>query len=161
MKIIDNFLPDYQFKQIQSIVLSDSIPWTFSNGIANDDIPRGSFQFVHYYFDDGKLFKDGPSVLAPCLKELKVGAVFSIKCNLTSRTLFHRKTGWHTDNLPCSTTAVYYINTNNGWTEFKKGGKVKSVENRMLIFDSSLEHMGVTCTDQKSRVVINFNYENN
>jgi hypothetical protein len=56
---------------------------------------------------------------------------------------------------------VYYINTNNGWTEFKKGGKVKSVENRMLIFDSSLEHMGVTCTDQKSRVVINFNYENN
>ena len=62
-------------------------------------------------------------------------------------------------DFPCSTTAILYINTNNGYTKFKKGGKVKSVANRMLIFDSQLEHAGVTCTDALRRVVVNFNYD--
>ena len=51
------------------------------------------------------------------------------------------------------------LNTCNGYTKFKKSGKVKSVANRMVIFDSNLEHQGVTCTDKKRRVVINFNYD--
>ena len=55
-------------------------------------------------------------------------------------------------------TAIFYVNTNNGWTEFKKGGKVKSVANRIVIFDSQLYHQGYTCTDQKRRVVMNFNW---
>ena len=42
---------------------------------------------------------------------------------------------------------------------FKKGGKVKSVANRMVIFNSSLEHTGFSCTDEKIRIVINFNWE--
>ena len=42
---------------------------------------------------------------------------------------------------------------------FKKGGKVKCIENRLVTFDSNLEHAGVTCTDKKRKVVINFNYE--
>ena len=56
------------------------------------------------------------------------------------------------------TTATYYLNTNNGYTELKTGEKVESVENRMLVFDSNIEHQGVTCTDEKRRVLINFNY---
>ena len=51
------------------------------------------------------------------------------------------------------------MNTCNGWTEFEKGGKVKSVENRIVIFDSNLKHQGVTCTNEQRRVLINFNYE--
>ena len=31
--------------------------------------------------------------------------------------------------------------------------------NRMVIFDSNLEHQGVTCTDEKRRVIVNFNYD--
>ena len=50
------------------------------------------------------------------------------------------------------------MNTNNGYTTFKDGTKVDSVANRMIIFDSELDHTGTTCTDQKSRVIINFNF---
>jgi len=50
------------------------------------------------------------------------------------------------------------LNTCNGWTKFKKGGKVDCVANRVVIFNSNLEHAGITCTDQKRKVVINFNY---
>ena len=56
------------------------------------------------------------------------------------------------------TTSILYINTNNGWTVIKGYGKVESVANRMVIFDSNLQHSGVTCTDKNRRVVINFNY---
>ena len=86
--------------------------------------------------------------------------------NLNTRTFFHRKTGFHNDQRhpreghPLhQKTAVFYINTNNGWTYIKNGGKVKSVANRIVIFDSNLEHTGVTCTDEKRRVIVNFNYD--
>ena len=36
--------------------------------------------------------------------------------------------------------------------------KVESIENRFVTFPSHLHHTGTTCTDQKRRVVINFNY---
>ena len=29
-------------------------------------------------------------------------------------------------------TSIYYVNSNNGFTRFKGGGKVKSVANRMV-----------------------------
>ena len=51
------------------------------------------------------------------------------------------------------------MNTNNGWTEFKSGIKVNSIANRMLIFDSKYEHVGVTSTDSNRRVVLNFNFK--
>ena len=73
------------------------------------------------------------------------------------KTIFNRSSGWHHD-LDNMTTAVLYMNTCNGWTQFKKGGKVKSVANRMVIFDNNLLHAGVTCTDEKRRIVVNFNY---
>ena len=80
-----------------------------------------------------------------------------VKANLNTRTLLPRKSGYHIDysNL---TTAIFYLTTNNGFTKFKKGRKIKSVANRMLIFDSNMEHTAVSSTNHNKRVVINFNY---
>jgi len=36
--------------------------------------------------------------------------------------------------------------------------KVESVANRLVEFDSNLEHTGSSCTDENIRVVINLNY---
>ena len=55
-------------------------------------------------------------------------------------------------------TAVFYVNTNNGYTEFEDGTKVESVENRIVFFDGSIPHNSSTCTDQKIRSVISVNY---
>ena len=51
------------------------------------------------------------------------------------------------------------MNTNDGYTEFENGHRVESVANRVVIFDSNIKHTGVSCTDEKRRVVINFNGE--
>ena len=161
MKVIDNFLPDYFFKSLRKELLTANFPWYYNDNIVCED--DGLYQFTHTFYDIRE--NRNPSVhfslFELATQKLGVKKLLRIKGNLNPRTVFNRKTGWHTDleMMGPHQTAVYYINTNNGWTKFKKGGKVKSVANRMVIFDSNLEHQGVTCTDEKRRVVINFNYE--
>ena len=44
--------------------------------------------------------------------------------------------------------------------KFEDGTKVPSVANTFVTFPSDIKHTGTTCTDQKFRSVINFNYIN-
>ena len=160
MKVIDDFLPDYYFKSIHNTLLGFEFPWYYYKHVNYSDIEDDMFQFIHIFYDKS-LGPDSQFFLMEIfLRRLGVRDLYRIKANLNPRTFFHRKTGYHIDLEESGPhqTAVYYVNSNNGYTEFKKGGKVKSVANRMVIFDSKLEHQGVTTTDQKARVVINFNY---
>ena len=52
----------------------------------------------------------------------------------------------------------YYINTNNGGTEFANGDFAKSVANRAVIVDGNIEHQTVGQTDADVRLIININY---
>ena len=45
-----------------------------------------------------------------------------------------------------------------GSTLFKNKEQVDSIENRMIIFPSKLEHAGTTHTNEKTRAVMNINY---
>ena len=51
------------------------------------------------------------------------------------------------------------MNTNDGYTEFETGEIVKSVANRLVTFDSSIKHLGTSCTDQIDRKVLNINWD--
>ena len=161
LKVIDNFLSEYQFKQIQSVVMSYDFPWFYNSGILRENEP-GRYQFIHHFYKPEEI---GPassseyySLLDFCQNKLGVKKLRRIKGNLNTRTVFHRKTGWHYDYADM-TTAILYHNTNNGWTEIEGYGKINSVANRVVIFDSNLKHTGVTTTDEKIRVMLNFNYE--
>ena len=156
MEIIDNFLHSYHFKQLQSIMMGYDFNWFWNDQICYEGDPF--YQFYHSFYQEDRLSKFYENVLDSFVARIKHKKMHRIKANLNTRTLFHRKAGYHID-FEDMMTAVYYVNTNNGWTKFKKGGRVKSVANRVLIFDSNLEHAGVTCTDEKRRVVMNFNYE--
>ena len=56
------------------------------------------------------------------------------------------------------TTGIYYVNTNDGYTELKDGTIIESVGNRLVTFPSNMLHRGTSCTDEPMRAVINFNY---
>ena len=166
MKVIDDFLSDYYFKQIQDEVLSSTFPWFYNDQIVNEE--DDLYQFIHnvYNIDRGGIASNRYPLFDIVQQKLGVKRLDRIKMNLNTRTFFLRKTGFHNDQRhpreghPLhQKTAVFYINTNNGWTYIKNGGKVKSVANRIVIFDSNLEHTGVTCTDEKRRVIVNFNYD--
>ena len=164
MEVVDNFLEPYYFDQLYTVLMEEEIPWYYNDCKVRGDSTDGDglYQFIHgfYHFKRGGVVSDGFDIFEHILYKLRIKELYRIKANLTPRTKSHDHSGWHVDfpSLPVGKTAIFYMNTNNGWTKFKKGGRVKSVANRMVIFDSDLEHAGVTCTDEKRRVVVNFNY---
>ena len=169
-EVIDNFLPEYQFKQLQSMILSEEFPWYFNNRITEDQRNKSiKYQFIHKLYD---LYSCGGSTeyvefgdelktkLSLICNLLKVNILYKIKVNARPKSFFKRSSGgFHIDNAGADHTSIFYINTNNGYTKFMKGGKVKSVENRMVIFPSDLYHQGFTCSDKQRKVVINFNFD--
>ena len=166
MEIYDDFLSEYQFKNFDTQIVNNAyFPWYYNDMVVtgkND----GGYQFTHGIFDlhVGGVVSDMFPLFTPLLEKLKVRHLVRIKLNLNPKTFFHHGGGWHVDYwpndpFPHTKTAVFYLNTNNGWTSFKKGGRVKSKSNRIVIFDSSLKHQGVTCTDNNRRVIVNFNYD--
>ena len=164
MNVIDNFIHPEQFQHIQNVMLGSEFTWNYNDGIVGSDDPPGTFQFTHTFFaahgvtpDPDRVIKSPwLSILDPVVERLG-GKGWRIKANMGPRTTEIRRNKFHID-FPNIKTAVYFINTNNGWTEFQNGDKVESVANRIVIFDSNTMHTGTTCTDEKVRVLINFNY---
>ena len=156
VQVIDNFLPSYNFKQIESVLMGENFSWFYNPDAVTGPYAKkeNMFQFTHRHKPQYM------PLVEPSLSRLGVSQLFRVKANLLSRTTFNRSTGYHVDypDKNYYKSAILYVNTNNGWTHIKEYGKVKSVANRIVIFDGNLEHVGYTCTDKKTRVVINFNY---
>ena len=163
MEIIDNFLDPYSFKSIQKTMLNlglnSSFPWFTKvgasvSGMKNND----GIYFTHMFYLDQP---ESPFIelLNPLIQKIPYdpNKLKRVKGNLypsTQRKIFH---GWHIDYKESHQGCIFYINTNNGYTIFKNK-KVKSVENRLLLFDPSIPHRSTTCTDVNYRININFNY---
>lgn len=164
IRIIDNFLPKAEFQEIQKILLGDRFAWFQNQYIVQPEKNLGleeyyDYQFTHVFYRNYSICSDLFSLLDPILIKLNPSAIVRIKANLIPRADKIVEHQLHTDITNFKGyTAVFYMNTNNGYTVFETGEKVNSVENRIVIFDSTLLHSGTTCTDQKNRVVINFNY---
>jgi len=160
MEIIDNFLPEEVFRKIQLMFYREDFPWFWNNAKSTEGESfcdeLDNYQFVHTFYND--LARRSTWDIEPIVKKLEPKALVRIKANLNPRTSEIVKFGFHIDNRFDCKTAIYYINTNDGYTEFVNGKKVESVENRMVIFDSSLGHTGTSCTNEKRRIVLNFNY---
>lgn len=156
IKIIDNFLDNFQFKNLKDFFFGKDINWFFNDFITikND----GEFQFTHYFYDNFSVNSDYFNFILPILNKLQCKSLIRIKANLTTKSNQIKNFKLHTDyNFNCN-TAIFYLNTNNGKTIFENKKEIKSIENRMIIFPSKLKHTGTTHTDEKIRIVLNINY---
>jgi len=158
-KIIDNFLPENIFNPLFDLMSSYHFPWYFNEFVADEDSPLDNFQFTHTFFNTSIDVVHTPyhNFISPIIDRLDVKKLERVKANLNPRTSTHEEGGYHIDMEDC-TTSILYLNTNNGWTEIQGNGKIECVKNRLVTFDSNLIHSGYTCTDQKRKVVLNFNY---
>ena len=162
-KVIDNLLPQDDFIKIQEEILGPHMPWAYNNFIVKPsesikkDIDLYDFQFTHTFYRDYQATSSAMHLVDPILRILNPSAIIRIKANLQPRTEkiivndFHRDHDHYNGKI-----AVFYINTNNGYTLLSDGTKIDSIENRLLLFDGDILHTGTTCTDQKIRCVINF-----
>jgi hypothetical protein len=113
------------------------------------------------YRNDVGVKSDYYDNLMPLLSKINPKEILRVKANLGTRTTTHIEGGMHTDSKMEHTTAIFYLNTNNGFTVFKNGDKVNSLENRLVVFNSTILHSGFSQTDTNIRVVLNLNYIEN
>ena len=170
IKIIDNFLPEDIFNPLFDLMSSDTFPWFFNNSVLDPNDPSiekdsspDNYQFTHTFFNSSLnvIYTPHHSLLSPIIDKFKVKKLERVKANLNPRTSTNIKGGYHIDTDKNVTTSILYMNTNNGWTEFQGGDKIDCVQNRIVTFNSNMMHTGYTCTDQKRKMVINFNYGKN
>ena len=160
----DNFLKLKDYHEIYNYFMSANPMWGFNTsvkygGSGEQNSNLDDFQFVNVLYHNGTINSDGFNILSPILDKIKPRALLRIKANLVPRLHKIVEHEMHIDyHWDDSITSVFYVNTNNGYTKFKDGTKVDSVGNRLVTFPSTIEHCGTTCTDTKSRVVLNFNY---
>jgi hypothetical protein len=160
IKIIDNFLEKEISKNIKKILHSSYFPWYFNFGVNN--VNDGYFQFVHNFYQENAPQSDYIKILNPILEKLNIFSLIRIKANLITITPKLIEHGMHQDYLIDNLkTAIYYVNTNNGYTVFEDETKINSIENRIAIFKTNKLHSGSSCTDKNTRIVINFNYIEN
>ncbi len=157
--IVHNALSEPEFNNIKEIFYGYDIHWSYNDGIVNTD-NKSDFQFVHLIFDHTKAAY-GPiwGSMLPIIEKITPSNIVRIKANLRTRTHKIENSDFHCDVwMPGALTAIYYVDTNNGYTEFKDGDKISSVANKLVVFRSNLPHQGTSCTDQNRRIVINFNF---
>ena len=169
IKIEDNFLVQEEFDELQALIMGEEFAWYYTGTIDYED-QKDKFQFTHMFYIGmtpcSPHFKD----LSPILELIQPVSIFRIKSNLLTKTPNIVKNAFHVDmnmpeeNLKQWTTSIFYLNTNDGYTEFRDGRiementKVKSVANRLVTFPTNMNHTGTSCTDEKIRLVINFDY---
>ena len=157
IEIIDNFLPEEEFKSIQSLMMGGQFKWFYSKGRTTED--DGKYLMVHMFFQpEVGSNSQHINIWNTFMNKVEAKKCERIKANLTFRTPTIEPALFHID-YPDGKTAVFYINTNDGYTEFESGVRVSSVANRVCIFDSNLKHRGTTHSEgENQRIVVNFNY---
>jgi hypothetical protein len=164
-QIIDNVLDKSILEIIQKKMLHDEdFPWYYNDSVVykggDDGDHDYNFQFIHNFYNYTAK-SNFYGLLKPIIEYIEPAALTRIKANLTPRTSEQICHSPHIDfeDYP-GKTAVFYINSNNGMTVLDGEGyvEVESVENRMVVFDTSTLHSGWTQTDEKVRCVLNINF---
>jgi|TARA_R100001086_G_scaffold206411_1_gene122223 hypothetical protein len=152
--VVKNFLKKEDFTHLENVMHGEFFPW-YLNSVAR---PKDGFhQLVHIFYNDtvnSPFFTE----LKPILDILKPHKLIRIKANILFQTPTLVEHGYHVDMDEQHHTAILYLNSNNGYTQFREGKKITSEKNKLIKFNGSLWHTGSSCTDQHHRTVINFNY---
>ena len=179
IKIIDNFLDKEVFGTVQNSILNERFTWFYneskvkSTKIGFSPIKgyegENPHQFAHAIMgtQDGRPYwSNAMAEMVPLLNKIKPRLWLRIKLSLSPINSKPIVGGWHYDlatgdnRIPWTdtTTAIFYINTNNGYTMFENGEKIPCLANRLAIFPNDLMHTGVSQTDTKRKVTLNLNY---
>jgi hypothetical protein len=171
-EILDNFLPQEDFLNIKNLLDSPGFPWYFNKKTAinvkdyeNED---WDFQFCHSFYsmrDYGWCTsQNNINIITPLITKIFPLSILSIKSNLNTKAPKNYDYAKHVDHDfgSLARTAVYYINSNDAKTflELDQNNviEVESAENRLVWFDSSINHWGQSPTNIQNRILINLNY---
>ncbi len=157
-KVIDNFLDKKSFQELQQTIMGKSFPWYYESVInSKHSTVDNTLYFVHipYHHNANSSFYE--IIKDMFWDKLKIKSLIRIKINCYPKTDKLHINEKHIDYDYKHKAAVFSLNTNDGGTHFPDN-KVDSIENRIVLFDGNKPHSSSTCTNQKARFNINFNY---
>ena len=165
-KVIDDFLPQKEFQEIQAIFMetspihNENIGWVYTSAVAemNESENWKYFYMNHMMCFNSLITSPFFDYILPVLNKLDIKSLIRIKANLfpNSEKIYEHE--MHVDYSWTHKAAILYINTCNGYTKLANGTKIDSVANRVLLFDASKPHCSTTTSDTTARFNINFNY---
>ena len=158
--MIDNFLPEEDYKNILNIITDKGFEWHLADKITleqkDDDI---FFYLCHVFYNQTSLLQSKFfELIFPLLKKIDPKALIRAKANLyLNQGIGVREHATHTDYPFEHKGALYCLNTCDGYTKIGDE-KIPSVANRIIFFDASKPHCSTSCSDTKTRMNININY---
>jgi len=158
--IIDNVFPNNIFGNIEEFVMGNNINWNYAQGTVNKEDLDWRFTSTIYHSKSG-FMSNRYQIFSPIFDFLHVQTLVNVKLNCDIYTQTPEQRFFHTDSSfygDFSFTAILYFNDCNGKTIFEDGAEVQSKRNRMVIFNSSEKHAGVTQTDMPRRCLLNINF---
>mgnify|MGYP001422705440 FL=1 len=166
IQVHENFLTQTEYEALYNVFGTQDVNWYYNDFINSpmDDDSDYNFQFVHpiYHYDESKTKSPYKKLIDPILSKLNVEVLLRMKFNMNIRTNEIIESNFHVDlDLNTYKIAIFYLNSNDGYTLFECGRKIESVANRVVIFDGKVKHCGTSCTNQKNRIVLNINYIDN
>lgn len=161
MKVVKNFLPKHVYRNIKETIFSYQFPWYYNENVLIPEDQLGQkpmYQFYHVFYANNEPLSKHYNFLTPIIDILNPSLICRIKANLNPRTEKIIETGLHTDDNDVRfKSAVFFLNTCDGYCKILNK-KIFSEDNKMVLFNSNLEHTGSTTTNQNRRVLINFIY---
>lgn len=164
--IKDNFLNKEYYQQIKDFLNHPyDIPWYWSPQDTKQSKNKNGY-FTFSFYNNHRPDHPAFNLIIDLLKELNCKAPIEIRANLSFRDVDSIESSYHVDldsrfNYKNSKTAILFFTTCNAKTILKVDDKevvCSSVENRVLIFDSTIQHKVRYQTDVHKRHIINLNY---
>jgi len=168
--VVDNFLPEEDYRSIRAIITSNEFPWYLQDivtggvevGADADDDPLDVLFTHHFYSGIGNTigvrsnFYD--TCCVPIVKKIENAIVVRIKANCYPRTESLRTHNFHVDHRFPHETLLLSFGSNDGYTLLETGEKIESVENRALFTKDLLPHASTNCTDLNCRINLNVTF---
>ena len=130
LEIHKNYLSKKDFKNISELVVSNYFPYYYQDyQVKLKKHPEQQY-FSHTVMMDGKMNSNYyEKLIIPFAVKLNIKDLIQVGVNFTVNQNKAVISDWHTDainefkkrKIKKGKTAIYYVNTNNGFTEFENG----------------------------------------
>ena len=163
MRIVENFLEEKDWAFFYDLFQRQDFSWHLCKKVTAEDVPeeyQHQWYMTHMFYDNTICSEHYPAIEEKFLLSDKfpsAHAMIRIKGNFYPGAKELSEHAPHTDAEFPHMGAIYYVNTNNGYTMID-GQKVESIANRMVFFDPSKPHYSTDCSDKPYRMNINFNF---
>tara|TARA_B100000508_G_scaffold64703_1_gene50747 strand:+ start:455 stop:946 length:492 start_codon:yes stop_codon:yes gene_type:complete len=162
MTILDNHLDKFHFDNIRdNIIGNGNLMWNHSTKLTDSQTEEcKESYFTHAIFDNLQVKSPVWHLIKDCLlfKLPDFRTILRAKINLYPKQDNIIEHPTHVDMPFEHKGAILYLNTCDGFTRLDKDTIVESVENRLLLFDSSKPHNSTSTTTPPGRFNININY---